>query len=189
MNVVRCNREQADKLLSQLFSKQPKITNVSYDYDDEVYLITAKTNPGGYKTQWQYRPGVGLCFGEIYIGNKRYDIYEHDSNLLGVFDKVAQAAIEEWDDDDNVIIYFDGKESGKIIDGNVLLAKIINALICICGAILIMISAYNQWSMYGEYTVFSFLCSLFLHGGFMFMIYLGINWVIDHLFNKDNEEI
>lgn len=78
-------------------------------------------------------------------------------------------------------------ESGKIIEGNILFAKIINASICICGAILIMIAAYNQWSMYGEYTVFSFLCSLFLHGGFMFMIYLGINWVIDRLFNKDNE--
>lgn len=77
----------------------------------------------------------------------------------------------------------------KIKESKIHLYKLLNALICICGAILIMIAAYNQWSMYGEYTVFSFLCSLFLHGGFMFMVYLGINWVIDHFFNKSNEEI
>lgn len=69
------------------------------------------------------------------------------------------------------------------------LCKVINALCCICGAILIMIAAYNKWSQYGEYTVFSFLVSLFIHGGLMFLIYSGINWVIDHLFNNDDEEI
>lgn len=77
----------------------------------------------------------------------------------------------------------------RIKESKIFLFKILNALICICGAIFIMIAAYNQWSMYGEYTLFSFLYSLFLHGGLMFMIYLVINWVIDRLFNKDNEEI
>ena len=195
MNVIQCNREQADKLLSQLFSKNPRITKIECEDEDGIYFITAKTNPGGYKTEWQYRPGLGLCFGEIRVGERRYDIYEHDSKLLGEFNKIAQEAIEEYERGGDTFFSSTGKsigreiESGRIIEGNVLFAKIINASICICGAILIMIAAYNQWSQYGEYTVFSFLCSLFIHGGLMFMIYLGINWVIDRLFNKDNEEI
>lgn len=82
-----------------------------------------------------------------------------------------------------------GCDRAQIKESKIYLFKLLNVLICLCGAILIMIAAYNQWSQYGEYTVFSFLCSLFLHGRLMFMVYLGINWVIDHLFNKDNEEI
>lgn len=111
------------------------------------------------------------------------------------FNKIAQEAIEEYERGGDIFFSSTGKsigreiESEKIIEENILFANIINASICICGAILIMIAAYNQWSQYGEYTVFRFLCSLFLHGGFMFMIYLGINWVIDRLFNKDNEKI
>lgn len=68
------------------------------------------------------------------------------------------------------------------------LCKVINTLCCIVGAILIMIAAYRQWSLYGEYTLFSFLVSLFIHGGLMAMVCVGINWVINRIF-ENNEKI
>lgn len=62
------------------------------------------------------------------------------------------------------------------------IAKIVNIIVCISLMVFIMQNAYNAWSMYGPYTLFSFFVSLFVHGGFCIMIYLGIDWVLKKLF-------
>lgn len=62
--------------------------------------------------------------------------------------------------------------------------RIINAMFCIALVVVIMISAYKTWSMYGEYTIASFFVSLLMHGGFGLMIYLGI----DNLLKKITRE-
>ena len=45
------------------------------------------------------------------------------------------------------------------------IARIINVLLCLGIAVKIMVSAYNDWSLKGEYTLFSFFASLVMHGG------------------------
>lgn len=55
------------------------------------------------------------------------------------------------------------------------IAKIVNIIVCIALVAFIMRMAYNTWSMYGPYTLFSFFASLFVHGGMGIMVYLGIN--------------
>lgn len=62
------------------------------------------------------------------------------------------------------------------------IAKIVNIIVCISLVIFIMRIAYNTWSMYGPYTLFSFFVSLFVHGGFWIIIYLCIDWVLKKLF-------
>ena len=62
------------------------------------------------------------------------------------------------------------------------IAKIVNIIVCIALVVFIMRMAYNTWSMYGPYTLFSFFASLFVHGGLGIMIYLGIDWVLKKLF-------
>lgn len=90
---------------------------------------------------------------------------------------------EEWKEVNKVNVE---KMLIKTIDGDVLLAKIVNVAFCICATILIMIIAYNRWSKYGEYTFIDFLFSLFVHGGFMLLVYIGINYVINSWKKKKN---
>lgn len=68
------------------------------------------------------------------------------------------------------------------------LARIINAIVCIIGTIALMICVYHAWSQNGEYTIISFFMSLIAHGGIGVMTYLGIDYVIRRLFNKDEQD-
>lgn len=64
-------------------------------------------------------------------------------------------------------------------------ARICNAILCLTLLIIIMRAAYNTWSMYGQYTLYSFLASLFIHGMFSGMIYLGIDYLLRKFMTKD----
>lgn len=64
-------------------------------------------------------------------------------------------------------------------------ARICNAILCLALLIIIMRAAYNTWSMYGQYTLYSFLVSLFIHGTLSGMIYFGIDYLLRKFMTKD----
>lgn len=64
------------------------------------------------------------------------------------------------------------------------IARLINVLLCVGIAVTIMLCAYNAWSLYGEYTTFSFFTSLVMHGGFAVMIYCGVDWILRRVFHQ-----
>ena len=55
------------------------------------------------------------------------------------------------------------------------IAKVLNAIVCLTLTVLLMREVYFTWSMYGPYTIMSFIASLTVHGGMGLMVYLGIN--------------
>ena len=73
------------------------------------------------------------------------------------------------------------KRSYKIV-------RILNAIVCIALLVTIMIAAYKEWSMYGRYTVWSFIVSLLIHGTFCGAIYLFIDWVLKRMLNIESDE-
>lgn len=64
-------------------------------------------------------------------------------------------------------------------------ARICNSILCLALLIIIMRATYNTWSMYGQYTLYSFLVSLFIHGTFSGMIYLVIDYLMRKFMKKD----
>lgn len=57
----------------------------------------------------------------------------------------------------------------------------LNALVCIIGVALLMVSAYYSWSENGKYTLVSFFGSLFIHGTFGVIIYFSVKWLLTKL--------
>ena len=51
------------------------------------------------------------------------------------------------------------------------IGRVLNAIVCMALLVTIMIAAYNEWSKYGAYTIWSFVVSLFIHGPLSGMIY------------------
>lgn len=66
-------------------------------------------------------------------------------------------------------------------------ARICNAILCLALLIIIMRAAYNTWSMYGQYTLYSFLVSLFIHGTLSGMIYFGIDYLLRKILKYDKD--
>lgn len=67
----------------------------------------------------------------------------------------------------------------------------LNALVCIIGVALIMVSAYYSWSENGEYTLVSFFGSLFIHGTFGGIIYFSVKWLLVKLlidYKEDDDD-
>lgn len=58
------------------------------------------------------------------------------------------------------------------------IARLINALGAITLLVIIMRYAYNTWSLYGPYTVTSFVISFLMHGAFCYAIYWGIDYLL-----------
>ena len=63
-------------------------------------------------------------------------------------------------------------------------ARKANAIIWIIIAIVLMVTAYCEWSKHGEYTVFSFFASLVFHGGFSLVVSMQIDELICKRFDK-----
>ena len=57
-------------------------------------------------------------------------------------------------------------------------ARKVNAIIWTIIAIVLMVTAYFEWSKYGEYTVVSFFASLVFHGGFSLVVGMQIDELI-----------
>ena len=66
---------------------------------------------------------------------------------------------------------------------NIKFWRILNVVVWIGIVVLIMTSAYNSWSTYGEYTIADFFGSLVFHGGFGFLI----GYVIDGIIKVSNK--
>lgn len=63
-------------------------------------------------------------------------------------------------------------------------AKAINILVCIGIVIVIMLYAYNAWSLNGDYTLFSFFASLVVYGGWGVLIYFVVDCALRRAFNQ-----
>lgn len=64
------------------------------------------------------------------------------------------------------------------------IARIINILFSMGIVVAIMLCAYNAWSLYGDYTLYSFFASLVVHGGLGVMIYCGVDWILRRVFHQ-----
>ena len=126
MEIISCNRKQADKLLNKLFKNFFIITKINKMYDENLYFITVRH---GINTvsEWQYRGFA--CFGEIYKSNKRFDIYEHSEHVLDEFNKACEKAIKSYDNGsmNSIFIYL----SNKVIFSIVFLIALIISILCI----------------------------------------------------------
>ena len=61
----------------------------------------------------------------------------------------------------------------------------INVIVWLVIAVSIMICAYNAWSQYGPYTLFSFISSLTIHGGFCLVAGMLVDEkIVKHFNNK-----
>lgn len=65
------------------------------------------------------------------------------------------------------------------------IAKTLNILLSLSFTIVLMVGAYNAWSLYGRYSLYSFFVSLLIHGGLGLMLYLGIDFLIKKMFKND----
>jgi len=93
------NIDQADDFLRKYLQDNIVITNLSYFDEDGIYFL--KINSGKEKkitTEWQYRPGLGLCFGRytMLAENKAFDVYYHSKELLDKANEIAAEYIDRW---------------------------------------------------------------------------------------------
>lgn len=65
------------------------------------------------------------------------------------------------------------------------IAKAINVLVCMGIVVVLMLGAYNAWSQYGKYTLFSFFASLVMHGALGIMIYCGVDCILRRVFHQN----
>lgn len=63
-------------------------------------------------------------------------------------------------------------------------SRLLNILFCFILMIYIMIKIYQEWSMFGVYTIFSFVASFIIHGTIIGFIYLTIDYVLRKHFKK-----
>ena len=68
------------------------------------------------------------------------------------------------------------------------IGRALNAVFCFALLIAVMLAAYDEWSMHGRYTAWSFIVSLFIHGTLCGIIYLFIDWVLKRILNIDSDE-
>lgn len=78
--------------------------------DTDIYFVILLSGSifNKVKTFWQFSPScsltdmlfnskyVGLCFGEVYDGDQRFDIYAFDNSLLEKANKVVAKEIIKW---------------------------------------------------------------------------------------------
>lgn len=56
--------------------------------------------------------------------------------------------------------------------------RFVNLVIWFFMCVILMTSAYREWSIYGDYTIMSFICSLVFHAVPCVFIGCGIDYVI-----------
>lgn len=54
--------------------------------------------------------------------------------------------------------------------------------------ITVMLICHHTWSRYGEYTVWSFVCSVLMHGGFCLAGWVAVNEFIKSIKSNRHEE-
>lgn len=97
MDVVICNKIQAESILRDFFSRKPIITKVSKDDEDGIYFIEAITRPGFLRSEWQYRGYC--CFGEVHKGDRRYDLNgSYSEELMKPLEDAAEKAIRNYEE-------------------------------------------------------------------------------------------
>jgi len=107
LDVVTLNTKQADDFLKKYFQDKVYVLDISKDDEDGIYfvkLLSGKGFFGKIYTSWQYRPGIGLCFGEHRVRgtNKRFDIYKHTDGLLDHANEIVRKKITKWNSESPV---------------------------------------------------------------------------------------
>ena len=100
-NVITLNPNQANDFIKKYMQDHIKIINFSKDDEHGIYFVTFSTGKLIDKkiTSWQFRTGIGLCFGEHIVEgtNKRFDFYEFDSSLLAKANDIVWKYICDWE--------------------------------------------------------------------------------------------
>lgn len=65
-----------------------------------------------------------------------------------------------------------------------LLVKVVNVVACLGLFTYLLAEAKKTWSLYGEYTIMTLLCSVFLYGAICGAICYGINYLIERRFKE-----
>ena len=65
-NVITLNPNQANDFIKKYMQDNIKVIDFSKDDENGIYFVTLRTGKWLNKkiTSWQFRPGIGLCFGE-----------------------------------------------------------------------------------------------------------------------------
>lgn len=100
-NVITLNPSQANDFIKKYMQDNIKITDFSKDDETGIYFVTLRTGKWLNKkiTSWQFRPGIGLCFGEHVVEgtNKRFDFYQFDSSLIAKANDIVWKYICDWE--------------------------------------------------------------------------------------------
>ena len=60
-----------------------------------------------------------------------------------------------------------------------------NVVLSVALTVALMITVYHEWSKYGEYTVFSFLCSVIFHGSGGVVFYCLVDYLLKRFLKED----
>lgn len=63
--------------------------------------------------------------------------------------------------------------------------RIVNLVACFAFLIFMMIAVYDEWSMYGEYTILSFIASLAVYGTLTALIHFSVEYILRRIFKED----
>lgn len=100
-NVTTLNPNQANDFIKKYMQDNIKIIDFSKDDEDGIYFVKLSTGKLINKkiTSWQFRPGIGLCFGEHVVEGttKRFDFYQFDSSLLTKANDIVWKYICDWE--------------------------------------------------------------------------------------------
>lgn len=63
--------------------------------------------------------------------------------------------------------------------------RIVALLASVAIMIAMMLTVYDEWSMYGDYTVWHFAVSFFIYGTFSAFVYFAIDYLLGRIFKED----
>ena len=100
-NVITLNPNQANDFIKKYMQDNIKVIDFSKDDENGIYFVTLRTGKWLKKkiTSWQFRPGIGLCFGEHVVEgtNKGFDFYQFDSSLIAKANDIVWKYICDWE--------------------------------------------------------------------------------------------
>lgn len=111
MKVTTFSKEQANDFIKKWMQNRIVVDKITKDDEDNIYFVTLLSGSifNKVKTFWQFRPSclltdmlfnskrVGLCFGEVYDGDQRFDFYTFDNSLLEKANKIVAKEIIKWE--------------------------------------------------------------------------------------------
>lgn len=111
MKVTTFSKDQANDFIKKWMQNRIVVDEITKDDENNIYFVTLRTGSlfNKVKTFWQFRPSIsvtdmlfnsnhtGLCFGEVYDGDQRFDFYTFDNTLLEKANNIVSKEIIKWE--------------------------------------------------------------------------------------------